>query len=510
MAIQQIHNEATEGQAVGYVRLSKYDGGSRSEATLRQEGNIRDSAERWGDEIVTVYVDDDRSASEDEHGFIKPRDDFNRMQAEIASGVVPAKVYYYAHDRFLRNVEEGEHVRRWARKHKVELVCCVSGGPVDLKDENGVFQFQLNTILGRRETAATSRRIKEMFERTVIVNGTSLGGMAPFGYLKVGAKGKDENGNQVDTRRFEIIPEEAEVVTEIIERVAAGQTLTRIADDLNKGSIMPRRVAADGTRREAKNGWSLTAVRTIAMNGRYAGRMMHKGIDRGASAYPAIVDESTWRQAVAVLSDPKRMKRRAARKYLLSGGVLICGKCGLRLTSRPHYGRKEITTKYACVTAKGCAGVTIAAPDVERLITTWVIEHIESKEFAADLRRVMSKTPQVATTVAEIEHRRDQVSKQYSMGRMSDKAYNERMDELSDQIAHLQATVSNDTAVAAVGRYAGRKGKLQAAWDDEEQPMSLDRKQAIIRAVLDHVVIAPVGRGGNVFDPGRVGDPVWR
>jgi DNA invertase Pin-like site-specific DNA recombinase len=74
------------------------------------------------------------------------------------------------------NVEEREQVRRWAKKHKVTLICCVSGGEVNLDDENGVFNFQLNTMLSRRETAATSRRIREMFERTVIPKGTSLGG----------------------------------------------------------------------------------------------------------------------------------------------------------------------------------------------------------------------------------------------------------------------------------------------------------------------------------------------
>ena len=147
-ALQQYDEPAEKAQAVAYVRLSKNDTGSRSEATLRQESNINERAAYWGDVVVKVYLDDDRSASEDEHGFIKPREQFDQMQRDIASGAMPAKGYYYAHDRFLRNVEEGEIVRRWARKHGVTLMCCVSGGEVDLKDENGVFNFQLNTNVG--------------------------------------------------------------------------------------------------------------------------------------------------------------------------------------------------------------------------------------------------------------------------------------------------------------------------------------------------------------------------
>jgi DNA invertase Pin-like site-specific DNA recombinase len=509
MALAQTHYEGAEGgEAVGYVRLSQYDGGTRSAATLRQEGSIRDHAAMWRDDIVRVYVDDDRSASEDQHGFIKPRDGFNRLQADIASGAAPAKVYYYAHDRFLRNVEEGEQVRRWAKKHNVELVCCVSGGTVNLGDENAVFNFQLNTALGARETAATSRRIKEMFERSVIAKGTSLGGPPPFGYRQVGAKAP----NGTDTRSFDVVPEEADVVRDIIERVARGETLTGIANDLNERGIPTRGKA---------NRWGLTTVRGIALNGRYAGRMLHKGVDRGASAYPAIVDEATWRQAVAVLSDPKRMKRRAARKYLLSGGLLICGKCGEPLVSRPHYGRRYVQNTYSCVRSIreetkgvvtiGCAGVTIDAPTIEKIITAAVIDHIESKEFAADLRRVMQRSPKTEASAREIEEQQETITELYQAKKMTKQAYMKAMDRAAEQLAQVQASVSGDTAVSAVGRYAGRKGKLQAEWDDEAQPMSLDRRQAIVRAVLDHVVIAPVGRrGGNTFNPERVGDPVWK
>jgi hypothetical protein len=39
--------------------------------------------------------------------------------------------------------------------------------------------------------------------------------------------------------------------------------------------------------------------------------------------------------------------------------------------------------------------------------------------------------------------------------------------------------------------------------------MSLDRQQAIIRAVIESVTIAPAGKGHR-FDSSRVGEPVWR
>ena len=71
--------------------------------------------------------------------------------------------------------------------------------------------------------------------------------MAPFGYRQVGYKGKDGDGHDVDTRTFEVVPEEAAVVREIIEqRSAAGETLTRIGDDLTR-----RGVVSDGQQSRA-------------------------------------------------------------------------------------------------------------------------------------------------------------------------------------------------------------------------------------------------------------------
>ena len=92
-------------------------------------------------------------------------------------------------------------------------------------------------------------------------------------------------------------------------------------------------------------------------------------------------------------------------------------------------------------------------------------------------------------------------------GKMNQSAYEEAIEQAASQLAQLQVTVTGDTALAAVGRYAGRKGKLTAEWPS----MTLDRQRSVLRAVIDHVEIAPVARrGGNVFDPERIGAPVWK
>ena len=56
-----------------------------------------------------------------------------------------------------------------------------------------------------------------------------------------------------------------------------------------------------------------------------------------------------------------------------------------------------------------------------------------------------------------------------------------------------------DTGAAAIAAYVGQPGKLAAEWDT----IPLDRRQAILRSVLDHIEIHPIGKG-KTFDPRRV------
>ncbi len=175
--------------------------------------------------------------------------------------------------------------------------------------------------------------------------------------------------------------------------------------------------------------------------------------------------------------------------------------------SRPHYERKRVHPTYSCVGKNGCAGVTIAAAEVEQGVSAAAIRYIESPQLAAKLRRVVAQTPRTDVGAKEVEARQKVVTKLFMAGKMNQSAYEEAIEQAASQLAQLQVTVTGDTALAAVGRYAGRKGKLTAEWPS----MTLDRQRSVLRAVIDHVEIAPVARrGGNVFDPERIGAPVWK
>ena len=146
---------------------------------------------------------------------------------------------------------------------------------------------------------------------------------------------------------------EATIVREIIDRVAAGETLTRIADDLNARGVP----TSTGSR------WAIWTVRRIALNGRYAGRRIHKGVDVGAADWPAHRrrgDMASCRgpaqrsePAATPLGPPLPARRGPHRLRQVRAAA------ALQAASRPS-GKVPV---YACrpTTQGGCGGVTVRA-----------------------------------------------------------------------------------------------------------------------------------------------------
>ena len=202
-------------------------------------------------------------------------------------------------------------------------VVSVTGGDYDLDTSDGRFKARIMGSVAVKESEDKSRRLRRMHAEK-ITKGEPNGGGRPYGYQR---------------DRMTPEPAEAAVVVEVVERIAAGQTLTAIAKDLNVRGVPTARGAR----------WTIANVRRMALNPRYIGRRVHEGRDAGPAVYPGLVDEATWRRANALLRDPARPQRRTARRYLLGGALTICGNCGEPLRSKQLYGRNgDGAATYGC------------------------------------------------------------------------------------------------------------------------------------------------------------------
>jgi hypothetical protein len=373
-------------------------------------------------------------------------------------------------------------------------VATCTAGDVDLETPEGRLVARITGAVARKESEDKSRRLRRMMVE-LVENGKPNGGARPFGYQRAGAR--PVRKGDVDTRHLVVDPDEAPVAREIVERVAAGETLTGVARVLNERGVPNGR----------GNPWSITNVRNIALNGRYAGLRMHKGDEAGRGDWPAVVDEATWRRARALLTAEDRPKRRTARRYLLSGSLLRCGKCGQPLRSRPMHGRGGPVPVYACrpSTQGGCGGVTVRAEPVERLVADAVIAAVEAPGFARMLQRRSAANPKAVSDAAKVERQMEQLADAFGAGAITMAEWTRAREPLARRLAEAHAQLTVDTAEAAVGRYAGQGDALAKAWPD----LALDRQQAIVRSVVEAVVVAPTGRAGNRFDPSRV-SITWR
>ena len=214
---KQVHHgrvtEQSQRRCGLYLRISKFEGEGRSGGSDRQEEDCRSEAGRRGWEVVEVYLDDDRSAFSG-----KPRPAYERMVEDIKAGLIDAVVVWHE-DRLLRSMVELEDLVILVDATGA-LIVTVTAGDVDLETPEGRLRARIQAAVARKESEDKSRRLTRKMAQ-LSSDGKSLGGQAPYGYRKVGFKGKDDNGLSVDSRTFEVVPEEAAIVTGIIERVAA-------------------------------------------------------------------------------------------------------------------------------------------------------------------------------------------------------------------------------------------------------------------------------------------------
>jgi DNA invertase Pin-like site-specific DNA recombinase len=475
--MRKANNEAVPRRCGLYLRISKYEGEGRSPGTVRQEKDCRAEARRRGWQVVEpIYLDDDRSA-------LKRRPRYEDMVADLKAGVIDAVIAWHE-DRLLRSNAELEDLVVLVEATGAQIIT-VCAGDVDLETPEGRFKARIQAAVARKESEDKSRRLRRMMQDKV-EKGEPNGGGRPYGY-----------------RADRVTPEPAEaaIVVEVVARVAAGETLTRVAEDLNRRGVPTARGAR----------WNLPNIRRMCVNPRYIGRRTHHGTDVGEALWPALVDETTWRRAQHLLTSEDRPKRRSARKYLLSGGLLVCGACGTPLRSKPSHTRTGPVATYACPPPNlgGCAGVNIRAEPTEELITEEVIRMVEKPAFAKALRARSGSDRSAVKTIRAIEAERDELAEALGSGAISMREFKIARAKQDQRLAQAQSAAVADQTTAAVARYAGRRGALREEWSKPE--FSLDRKQAIIRAVIDHVVIDPVGRsGGKTFNPDRVQPPVWR
>ncbi len=303
-------------RAALYLRQSlDRDGGGL--AVSRQRQDCRRLAEKRGWTVVGEFVDNDVSASTG-----RQRPQYANLLAAIEADQVDAVVVWAA-DRLHRRPVELEHFIDVADKHGTALATV--SGDIDLASPSGRLVARLLGAVARGEMETkSSRQRRANLQRAE--TGSPRFTRRPFGYSTDGSS---------------VVEAEAKVLRQVAAQLLAGATLMELCSDLNRRGITT----------SLGNPWHVTSLRNLLLNPRHAGLNSYRGEVLGQGSWPAILDESTHRAVVALLSNPaRRTASSTTSKYLLSG-LARCGRCGEAMFASPMGRKGDYWMVYKCRTA---------------------------------------------------------------------------------------------------------------------------------------------------------------
>jgi DNA invertase Pin-like site-specific DNA recombinase len=461
--------------AAVYARISHDPKGDHL-GVDRQRADCQALAARHGWTIAEEYIDNDVSAFSG-----KRRPEYQRMLADIKSGAIDGVIVYNL-DRLHRQPRELEPFLDLCEEAKLTALKSVEGD-INLATTDGRFQARILGAMHAKASEDTSRRVRRKNLELAEQGKPGGGGARPYGYR---------------ADRLTVEPGEAAVIREVAARVLAGASLRASATDLNDR----------GVRTVSGRPWTIQVLGRMLTSARLSGQREYHGEIVATGIWePILTPDQTQRLRLA-LAGPDRATRHTVRKYLLSGGLLRCGRCGGPLAARPQ---ADGARRYVCIKGPGqpgCGGTAIKAEPVETFVTEAVTLRLDSPMLAATLAgkvRDDAALSQLQTYLAEDQAQLTEIAEVYAHRTISLAEYLAARKPIQHRIDSARRQLAKVTQTEALDRYVGSASVLRDGWPD----LPITRQHAIIAAVLDHAVVAPAVPGRAAFDPARL-TPLWR
>jgi site-specific DNA recombinase len=464
-------------QTVGvYCRISKDDGAGQGLGVRRQEKDCRALAERKGWTVAEVFIDNDRGAY---HGKRRPA--YERMLDALKSGTIDGLVVWHL-DRLTRRPAELEVFFDMCDAAGVRSLATVTGD-VDLGTDDGRFLARVVGAAARKESDDHARR-KRAKHAELAQDGKPVGGFRPYGYSKGNGK-------------LTIRQKEAARIRDAATCVLAGDSVRAIAGDWNRR----------GFRGPRGGRWTQHTLTRVLQHPRLAGLRTLHGEIIGQGQWEPILDRPTWERVCATLESRHTRTGFGARRYLLVG-FLYCGKCRTRLISQPRSDRRR---SYCCSSGPdkgGCGGVRTIAEPLEDVVVEAVMLAVDSPDLARIVTR-QNKATDDNDDAAELERanaKLSELSRLWARDKISRAEWIDARKVVEQRADAAQRRIAARTDHGVLRAYAGHSGALRTAWPS----LSLDRKRAVLSALLDRIIVNPAKHPhGGRFDPDRI-DLAWR
>lgn len=401
-----------------YARFSSHN---QREASIEQQVEwCTDLAKRYNLTIMDTYADKAVSGRTDN------RPSFQRMMADAKTGKFDV-VLAWKSNRMGRNMLEAMLNDSVLLEEGVRTIYVEE----DFED-NAAGRFALRNMMNVNQFYSES--MAEDVRRGMMDNAAKcmVNGRTPFGYKK----GKDG--------KYEIVPDQAEIVREIFNRVIEGWPHVDIMADLNARGIKNR----DG------NIWQRTTFDKMLRNEQYIGVYKFSGV-RTEGGIPPILDRETFEEVQLLLTTKKnpRGRRRNTQDYMLTG-KLFCGQCGSPMVGICGTSRNGERHYYYLCQGKhnktGCTKRNEKQEKIEQAVVNYIKKLIMDdatidwllaglQEFTETLR-AQSTITAMESELAETEKAIGNLMKAIEMGIITDTTKG-RMMELEEQKRDLQQRI---------------------------------------------------------------------
>jgi site-specific DNA recombinase len=466
-----------------YCRISE----DRADGALgvgRQREDCLKIAAAKGWQVVDTYIDNNSSASRYSR---KARTEYLRLLDDIEAGKLDA-VVIWMEDRLQRQVLELAEFLKVCEKAGVHKIASV-GGEFDVADPDQRNMLYIKAAMAEAEVEKLRSRVQRQRLQAAQRGEPHPGGRRGFGF--VGAGRSAVAAAQVSRER--------ELIRDAADRVLAGQSVHGIAAEWEQRDV----------RTPSGNHWSSQNIRQMLLSPAIAGYRTHLGA-MIEGAWEPIIPPQRWEALRAVLTDPARTVGRRGRPagHLLTG-LAVCRRCGRRLATdyQQRAGGRRARI-YACrrqVAYGGCGRLSRLAEPIEELVCEALFQAVEGPEFDRQMQAAASDTndptAELYRQLVADRARLDGLEDYLADGLLTADAHKRqrgRIEERMDAARSKLAATQSSRAVAQVPR------NLREVWPS----LSLDRRRAILGAIIERIEIHPQGTGHS-FDPDAI-KVTWR
>jgi site-specific DNA recombinase len=316
------------------LRVSSEEQRERETIEIQREF-LQEYCRLYSLEVVQIYADDGVSGTVPLH----ERPEGRRLLEDAKEGKFSTLLVYRL-DRLGRSLLVTVDAHDRLQACGVALKSATE--PIDTSNPSGRLIFQMLASFAEYERETIRERTSAGLHRAY--RGGKHFGAAPYRY------------RTDDRSLLQIVPEEAEIVREIIGNVAEGSTLYAEAKRLNDLDLAtPGWRYGNGKKRPGAKLWSVMTVSNIVRQPAYSGVHRVKtndGKDVVEQPVPVVVEPGLQEQAMAVLEENSRYRnRKNDRRYLLRS-LVRCATCGGACTGHTSSRRGKKYHYYACRAAK--------------------------------------------------------------------------------------------------------------------------------------------------------------